>query len=442
MQVSLETTSGLERRLTVGVPADLIDSEVNKRLQEAAKSVRINGFRKGKVPMKVVKQRFGAGVRQEVLGDAINRSFQEALQQKSVVPAGQPKIEPKQFEEGKDFEFVATFEVYPEIELKSIDGAEVKRQSAEITEADIDEMIESLRKNQASWEDVEREAQDGDRVNIDFVGTKDGEAFEGGSAEGHNLVLGSNSMIPGFEEGLVGLKAGDEKTLALKFPEDYQVESLKGADTEFKVTVNAVQAQKLPELDGEFFKAFGVTEGGEEAFRSDVKDNMEREKEKIIQNKVKTQVLDALLEKNELEVPNALVAAEIKALRQQAMQQYGQLGSKLDVESLLPDDLFRERAQKRTALGLLIAEVVKENNISVDQDLVTEMLESIAATYEDSESVVNYYRSNQQMMANIEAAVLENQVVDKLLESANVVDESVSYSQLIKNTEEEAAAEE
>lgn len=248
MQVSIETTSGLERRLTVGVPAEVIDKEVNKRLQEAAKTVRINGFRKGKVPVKVVRQKYGAGVRQEVLGETINRSFYDALNEKDIKPAGQPSIEPKQFEEGKDFEFVATFEVYPEIELSGIDGVQVNKYEADITDADIDQMIETLRKSQASWDEVQRESKDGDRVNIDFTGTKDGEAFDGGSAEGHNLELGSGSMITGFEDGIVGMKAGDEKTLSLKFPDDYQQESLQGAAVEFNIKLNTVSERKLPEL--------------------------------------------------------------------------------------------------------------------------------------------------------------------------------------------------
>ena len=439
MQVSIETTSGLERRLTVGVPAEVIDQEVNKRLQEAAKTVRINGFRKGKVPLKVVRQKYGAGVRQEVLGETINRSFYDALNQQDIKPAGQPSIEPKQFEEGKDFEFVATFEVYPEIELNGIDGVKVDRLTAEITDTDIDEMIETLRKSQASWEVVDRAAQEGDKVNIDFVGTKEGEEFDGGSAKGHDLELGSNNMIPGFEDGIVGVKPGEEKVLPLTFPEDYQVESLKGASVEFKVTVNTVSEQKLPELNDEFFSGFGVTEGGVEKFRSDVKDNMEREKDRVIKNKVKTQVLDALLDKNQVEVPGALVKGEINALRQQAMQQYGQLDSKLDLQALLPDDLFRERAQRRTALGLLIAEVVKKEGFSVDKDRLRQMIEGIAATYENADSVVNYYYSNQELMAGAEAAVLEDQVVDHLLANAAVEERAVSYQELIKP--EEAASE-
>lgn len=432
MQVSIETTSGLERRLTVGVPAEVIDKEVNKRLQEAAKTVRINGFRKGKVPVKVVRQKYGAGVRQEVLGETINRSFYDAISEKDIKPAGQPSIEPKQFEEGKDFEFVATFEVYPEIEVTGIEGVHIDRLEAEITDADIDQMIETLRKSQASWEVVEREAQMGDRVNIDFVGTKDGEEFEGGSAQSHDLELGSNSMIPGFEEGIVGMKAGDEKTLSLSFPEDYHEESLKGAAVEFKVTVNSVSEQKLPELNDEFFASFGVNDGGLEKFRADVRENMQREKDRVVKSKVKNQVLDALLEKNPVDVPKALVQSEIKALRQQTLQQYGQLDSNLDFSSLLPDNLFEERAQRRTALGLLISEVVTKEGMKVDKDRLKEMIEGIASTYEDPESVVNYYYGNKELLAGAEAAVLEDQVVDHLLSAAKVEAKTVSYQELIK----------
>lgn len=432
MQVSIETTSGLERRLTVGVPATEIDNEVNKRLQQAAKTTRINGFRKGKVPMKVVRQRFGAGVRQEVVGETINRSLQKAFEEQKLRPAGQPQIEPKQLEEGKDLEYTATFEVYPEVDLKGIDGVEITRFKAEVTEQDVDDMIDTLRKSQASWKPAEREARDGDQVNIDFVGKKDGEAFDGGSAEGHNLVLGSNSMIPGFEDGLVGAKSGEEKVLNLTFPEDYQVDDLKGAEVEFTVTVNAVEEQVLPELNEDFFKSFGVESNDVDAFRSDVKENMDREKDRIAKTRVKTQVLDALLAANEIEVPAALIANEIQALRQQALQQYGQMNSQLDMASLLPDELFRERAERRTALGLLISEVVVREKLTADKDRLKTMIDEIAATYEDPQSVVNYYYGNQELLAGAEAAVLEDQVVDHLLSKAAVDEKTIPYQELVK----------
>lgn len=431
MQVSVETTSGLERRLTVGIPAAQVDQEVNKRLQQASKTVRINGFRQGKVPMSVVKKRFGAGVRQEVLGDAINRSYYEAVTQEKLRPAGQPSIEPKQMDAGKDVEFVATIEVYPDVELNGVEGVAVEKLSAEITDADVEDMIDTLRKSQAKWIDAEQAAADGDQVVIDFKGTKDGEAFEGGSAENQNLVLGSGQMIEGFESGLVGAKAGEERVLSLTFPEDYQAEELRGAAVEFAVTVKAVQVQELPEVDDEFFKIFGVAEGGEEQFRKEVRENMENEKDKAAKNSLKTQVFDALVAANELEVPKALVASEINALRNQMAQQYGQLSEKLDLSTIFPDSMFEEQAKKRTHLGLLVSEVVTKESLKADKDRVKSMIEGLAATYEDPQSVVNYYFGNEQLLAGVEAAVLEEQVVEKLVESAAVTEKTVPYKELI-----------
>ena len=431
MQVSIETTSGLERRLTVGVPAAEVDSEVQKRLQQAAKNIRINGFRKGKVPMKVVKQRYGDGVRQEVLGDVINRSFYEAVRKEDVKPAGQPSIEPKQFEEGKDLEYVATFEVYPSVELGDFSKIEVTRYKADVTAEDVDKMIDVLREHQASWKEVDRAAQDGDQVNIDFVGTRDGEAFEGGSAEGQNLVLGSGSMIPGFEDGLVGLKAGDEKTLELTFPEDYQAEELRGAAVEFKVTVNSVSEKELPELDKDFYAKFGVEKGGKPQFRKEVKANMARELKNAIKAKTKNQVMDALLETHKPDLPKALVSSEIETLRQQMMQRFGGQQQNFDVKSLLPDTMFQEDAERRVALGLVVGEIVKENQIKVDADRVREMVEELASTYEEPEAVVNYYYENRQLLSSVESAALEDQVVDFILDKAKVTDESSSYDDIV-----------
>lgn len=439
MQVSVETTSGLERRLTVGIPAEQVDQEVNKRLQQAAKTVRINGFRLGKVPMSVVKKRFGAGVRQEVLGDVVNRSYFEAVNQEKLRPAGQPSIEPKQVEAGQDVEFVATIEVYPEFELKGVDGIEVEKLSAEITEADVEEMIETLRKSQAKWIESEAVAEDGQRVVIDFVGTKDGEAFDGGTAENQNLVLGSGQMIEGFESGLLGLKAGDEKTLSLTFPDDYQAEELKGAAVEFAVTVKKVEIQELPEVNDEFFKLFGVTEGGEEQFRKEVKENMENEKDKAAKNSIKTQIFDALVAANDVEIPKALIAGEVDALRKQTAQQYGELSEKLDLNAIFPDSMFEEQAKQRTHLGLLVAEVVSKESLKADKDRVKAMVEKVASTYEDPQSVVNYYFGNEQLLAGVEAAVLEEQVVEKLTESASVTEKTVSYKELIGKAQTEAA---
>ena len=438
MQVSIETTSGLERRLTIGVPAEEVESEVQKRLQKAAKNIRLNGFRKGKVPMKVVKERFGAGVRQEVVGEVINRSFVEAVSKESVKPAGQPAIEPKELGEGKDLEFVATFEVYPTVELGDFASYEITRYKAAVTEADVDKMVEVLREQQASFEAVERAAADGDQVNIDFVGTKDGEEFEGGSAQGHDLVLGSGSMIPGFEEGLLGLSAGEEKVIPLTFPEDYQAEDLRGAAVEFKVKVNTVSEKVLPELDKAFYAKFGVEKGGKTQFRKDVKANMVRELGQAVKNKTKSQVMNALLESHKLELPKALVASEIDVLRNQMMQRFGGQQQNFDIKSLLPDTMFEEEAQRRVTLGLVVGEVIKESDIQVDPAQVRSMVEELASTYEEPEQVVEYYYSNRELLSGVESAVLEDQVVEHILGAAKVTDETSSYDDIVVNKTENA----
>lgn len=432
MQVSIETTTGLERRMTVGIPAEQVETEVTKRLQQATKTVRLNGFRKGKVPLKVVKQRFGAGVRQEVLGEFMSRSFYDAVQQEDVKPAGQPSIEPKEMAEGKDVEFVATFEVYPEITLGDTSSFEIEKLVAEVQDSDVDNMIDVLRKQQATWTQVERAAQTDDQVNIDYTGTKDGEEFEGGKAEGQDLVLGSNSMIPGFEDGLVGLKAGDEKVLSLSFPEDYHAEELKGAAVEFAVKVNSVSEQELPELNAEFFSKYGVEGDDEAQFRADVRKNMERELKNAAKSKLKNQVMDKLIEANEVELPKALVAGEIEALRNQMMQQFGGAQPNLDLKSLLPDEMFSEQAERRVALGLIVGEVVKASEIKVDSDRVREMVEELASTYQDPEEVVNYYFNNRELLAGVESVVLEDQVVDHILDGAKVTETNSTYEDVIK----------
>ncbi len=432
MQVSIETTSGLERRITVGVPAAQIDGEVEKRLKDAAKTVRLNGFRKGKVPFKVVKQRFGEGVRQEVVGEVMSRSFYEAVEKESVTPAGQPSIEPKEMSEGKDLEYVATFEVYPEVALGDFSGISVTKYLAEVEDADVDKMLDVLRKQQASWTAVEREAKLDDRVNIDFVGTKDGEEFQGGKGEGQNLVLGSGQMIPGFEDGLVGLKAGSETVLKLSFPEDYHSEELKGAAVEFAVKVNAVEEQELPALDAEFFEKFGVKSDNEADFRAEVKSNMARELKNAAKNKLKNQVMDQLVELHKIDLPKALVASEIDALRNQMAQQFGGNAKDLDLKSLLPDDMYKEQAERRVALGLIVGEVVKASDIKVDSDRVRSMVEEMASSYEQPEEVVNYYMNNRQLLSSVESVVLEDQVVDHILSQAKVGEEKSTYEEVLK----------
>jgi len=432
MQVSLETTSGLERRLTVGVPAEQVENEVENRLKQAARNVSIKGFRKGKVPLSVVKQRFGAGIRQEVVGDVISRSFYAAVQKENVKPAGQPSIQPKQLSAGKDLEYVATFEVYPSVALSDVSAYEINRFKAEVTESDVDNMIEVLRKHQATWSVVDRAAADGDQVDINFVGTKDGVEFAGGKADNHKLVLGSKSMIPGFEEGIVGLKAGEQKNIAVSFPEDYQADELKGAAAEFAITVNSVSEAQLPELKKEFFQKFGVEKGGEKQFRKEVKANMDRELANALKAKVKVQVMDALIASHSTEIPKALVASEIQVLRNQMLQRFGGQQQNFDVKSLLPDTMFQEEATRRVTLGLIVGEIVKANKLKPDAKRVRSMIEEIASTYQEPKEVIEYYNSNQELLAGVESAVLEDQVVDHILGKAKVTDVETNYDEIIK----------
>lgn len=438
MQVSIETTSGLERRLTVGVPAARVDSEVDSRLQKAAQNVRLPGFRPGKVPMKVMRQRFGAGVRQEVLGEVMSRSFQEAVVQEQLRPAGQPSIEPRNLEPGRDLEYVATFEVFPEVEVVAMSGFTVTRPAAEVTDADVDIIIDVFRKQQGSWDEVQRAAATGDQVNIDYTGTRDGEPFEGGSAEGADLELGSGRMIPGFEDGIVGMQAGEEKTLELSFPDDYHNEDLRGAAVQFAVKLNGIKALTPAPLDEELFKLYGVEEGGEEQFRKEVAENMSRELKNAVNNKVKQQVMDAVVEAHKaLEVPRALVAQEIDALRGQMFQQFGGAAPEgLDLKSILPDDMFRDNAERRVKLGLILSEMISKHGLKADPAKVRATIEELAATYQDSEEVVSWYYGNPEQLASVESKVLEDSVVEKLLEDAEITEEACTYQEAIAQAQQ------
>lgn len=429
MQVSVETISGLERRMTVGIPAERIENEVNKRLQQTASRARVDGFRPGKVPMSVIKKRFGGSARQEVIGEVIQSSFYEAIMQEKLNPAGAPSVEPKQLEEGKDFEYIATFEVYPEVALGDFAQISVERLDSEVTDEDLDKMLEILRKQNTQFEAVEREAQNEDQLTVDFTGRIDGEAFQGGTASNTQLVLGSGRMIPGFEEGLVGAKAGESRTLKVTFPEDYQNLELAGKAAEFEVIVHSVAAPVLPELNEDFFAKFGVEAGTLEDFRVEVRKNMERELRQAIKGKVKSQVMDGLLATNTVDVPKALVSSEVDRLRVQAVQQFG--GASIKPEQL-PAELFEEQAKRRVSLGLIVAEVVKQNDIKPDNDRVRAMVEELASAYQEPQQVINWYYQNEQQLAEIQSVVLEEQVVDTVLQKAQVTDKKVSYEDAVK----------
>lgn len=428
MQVSVETTSSIERHMTIGVPAQEIDQAVQKRLQETARTVRLNGFRPGKVPMSVVKRRFGGSVRQEIVGEIMRDNYVKALQEQDLNPAGWPRFEPKTMEEGKDLEFVAIFEVLPEIELGDLSAVTIEKPQADVTDADIDTMIDNLRTQQATMKSVKRKAKNKDIAVIDFKGTIDGEEFEGGAAEKHRLTLGSGQMIPGFEKAIVGSKAGEELEIDVTFPEDYHNEELKGKPVKFQVMIHEVEEPQLPELDAEFFKKFGIEAEDEAAFRVEVKKNMERELKQAISNKVKNDVVDALLNSTELDVPTSLVDQEIDRLRQDAVKRFG---GQMDFQQL-PKEIFEEQATRRVKTGLLFQEVVKKNELTANAEKVEEKIQEIASTYEQPEEVIAHFNSSPEEKSQIESTVLEDAVVEYVLGQAQVTEKAMKYEEAIQ----------
>ena len=439
MQVTVETTAGLERKMRVVVPSERVEVQVTEKIKQTAKQAKINGFRPGKVPLREVKRRFGAGIRQEVSSEMIQSTYGEALQKEAINPAGMPKIEEVNIEEGKDLEYTAVFEVFPEIEVSGLESIEVERLSSSIEEADLEKMIDTLREQRLVYAETDRAAAEKDQVNLDFEGFLEDEPFEGGKAEGTDLVLGSGSMIPGFEDGLTGLKADEEKDLKLTFPENYQAENLAGQEVLFKIKVNKVSEPELPELNDAFFEQFDVKEGGVEAFRKEVTNNMKRELDSAIKTKVKDQVMDGLSENNEVDLPQSLIDQEVNRMRQEAVQQFGG-GAQFD-PSMLPAEMFTEQAQKRVKIGLIVSSIVDKNNLVADAEAVRETIEEMAATYQEPEEVINYYYSNEQQLSQIQNMVLEAQIVDFVLDSAKVTDKTVSYDEAVKR-EAELPAEE
>lgn len=430
MQVSVETTQGLERRLTITVPAESVDSAVKSRLQQLAKTQRINGFRPGKVPVSVIKKRFGQAVRQEVAGDVMQRNFYQAVVQEKINPAGMPSFELVKDVDGQDLEFVAKFEVYPEVELKSIDALEVEKLEVEIQDKDMETMMETLQKQHATWKEVRRKAKKDDRVIIDFVGTIDGEEFEGGKAEDFTLELGKNRMIPGFEEPLVGAKKGEDVTVDVAFPDDYHADALKGKNAQFAVSVKKVEGQKLPDVDEEFAKLFGVEDGGVEALNVEVRKNMQRELDQTVKAENKEKVISSLIDSNDVSVPQALVDQEIEALREQAKQRFEQQGNGQNVPDL-PAELFTDNAKRRVSIGLLLGEIIKQNELKVDEDKVMELIETSASAYEDPQEVVDYYKGNEELMQQMRNVALEDQAITLVMEKAKTTVVSKSFDEVM-----------
>ena len=430
MQVSFETLEGLERRMTVQIPSDRVSEAVEKKLKDLSKTVRIDGFRPGKVPLKVVQQKYGGHVRQEVIGDVIESSYQEALIQEKVRPAGMPSIDSVSTEEKEDMSYTATFEVYPEVETLKLESIEVEKPTVEISDKDFDAMLQKLREQRKGWKETKAAAKKGYQVMVDFEGRIDGELFEGGAGKDMAVEIGAGQMLPEFEAGLEGIKVTEKTTVEVNFPDDYHGAEVAGKTAEFTLKANKVSKPELPELDEEFAKGFGIEDGDLEKMRTDIRANMEKEKNDRLKLHIKNKVMTGLLEQNEIIAPSARVNDEIKSLRAQAAQRMGQDPESMD-ETSYPNELFSAEATRRVQLGLLIAEVIKSEKIELNQELVDSAVEEMAVAYEQPDQVREYYRHNQQARSGIEGMVLEDQVVAHILDKAKVTETEASFDDLM-----------
>lgn len=434
MDVSVENPGGLKRRLKVQIPADRVNNAVDEKVKRAGEHARIPGFRPGKVPRKVLYQRYGAQARQEAVSELVQNTYPEAVERSELNPAGQPEIELDSLDDAGSLSFTASFDVYPEIELKGLDSISVDKPVTEVTDADIDNTIERVQEQNKSWEEVDRESADGDQVTVDYVGRIEGEVFEGGSADDMDITLGEQQFLPDMERALVGRKAGEDFQVDVAFPEDYGAEELAGKTATFDVTVKTVKAPSPAQLDEDFIKQMGVEEGTMDALRDKIRESLEQEARHAVDTSVKTQVMDSLHEANSIEVPDSMVAQEIDRMRKEAMQRMPQemQQDEEQAKQLLPDDALREQAEKRVALGLLIAEVISEKELELDQAKVDEKMDEVAAGYGDqAEAVKNYYQQNPQLMQGLQAMVMEQQVVDDLLENATVAEQDTELDELL-----------
>lgn len=439
MDFKIETVDDapLERRITVTIPAATIDEAVKTRLRERGRTAKLHGFRPGKIPPNVLEQHYGAETRMAVYDQEMRTSYGEALAKEEVRAAGGPTITDTTMEPGKDFSYTATFEVYPEVKVTDLNSLTIDKPVVAVTDEDVEDMLGNLREQRAEWNVVERAAEDGDQVKIDFEGKIDGEAFEGGTAEGVAVTLGAGGMIPEFEDGLKGLKAGDEKTYTVNFPEDYHVDTLAGKETEFSVKVHDVSEKSLPELDDEFANSLGFEEGGLDKLREVIKENMAKDSERGVEGQVKSNVVDAMLAANEVALPKALVRDEIGRLRHEMQHQSGQGDCNDHDDEGFPDDMFFEEAERRVKLGLLMGQVIEDADLTVNAEQVNERLAQISAGQagdpQKAQEMMRAYRGNPQVMRNIEAGVLEQQVIDYVLEQAQVNEVSKSFKEIAPN---------
>jgi trigger factor len=426
MEVSLENTGGLGRRMTVQVPAARVDDEVASRLESMTRTVRLDGFRPGKVPLRVVQQKFGPQVRAEVVQQVLHSTLQEAMAQESVRPAGEPRIEPLDSKPGEPFEYIVNFEIFPELAGPVNYGFKVDRPRVDIKESDIDDMLENLRKQRATWKAVDRPAAPEDQVVIDFEGSIDGQGFAGNKAEKMPLVLGSNSMIPGFEEQLINVSAGDEKSIELTFPDNYPAAEVAGKAATFRVKMHQVSEMQLPELNDDFARAFGIADGGMDALRTEITGNMQRELKGLISSRLKSQVFAGLLEKNPVDVPGQLVENEARELR-------GRQGNAAGDTAALKNE-----AERRVKLGVIVSEVVKQNQIQLDPERVRNVVDNIAASYEKPEEVVQWYYGNQEMLSGVQSSVIEDQAVEWIMQhgGVDITDNMMSFSDLVEQAKQ------
>lgn len=433
MQIRVEKTGNLERQMTVTLPSEQIDGEVESRLKQLRPRAKIRGFRPGKVPFNVLRQHYGAEVRQEVMTDLLRSSYAEALSRESLNPAGGPSINVVKSAPKETFEYTATFEIYPAVELKGINGLKVERPVVTIEETDLDNMLEKLRRQRGKWVAVERPAQDEDRVLVDFTGAIDGAAFEGNAGQDYPVILGSGRMVAGFEQAIVGLSAGGSTEFDITFPKDYPAKEVAGKKAHFQLTVKEVSESELPAMDDSICEIFGIKEGGLPALRQEVRANMQQELDAVIKRKLKTQVLDALVAQNDVAVPRALVKDEIEQMRQEALRRMGVKDNKTSHQ--FADELFAEQAEKRSRLGLLVTEIIRAEAMQPDPARVTKALEEIVEDYQQPEKMLQSYRGNPEAMRQIETMVLEDQVVDLLLEKAQVTDQPASFDEIMNSTQ-------
>jgi trigger factor len=430
MQVSVESPSKLTRRLTVTVPFETLEAAFDKRIKKLSQTAKVNGYRTGNVPLARIKELYGSSARQQAMSEVIESSLYAAISQEKLNPVSPPTIEPKSIAEGQPLEFIATFDVLPEIEGVNFAVTTLDKDIATITEADVDRVIERLSEQHITWREVTRGAQEKDQVVTDFRGEIDGKVFPGGEAHDYPIIIGSKTMIPGFEEGLTGIKAGEEKTLKITFPADYFAKEVAGKEAVFTVKAIKVSEPEFPAMDADLVRKFGIASGEVSALRSEIKKNLDREVERIIQTKLKSKVFDLLLAQNPLEVPDALIAQESKRIHNEMHPHHGKDEHNHSDEEM---KTFNDAAKRNVVLGMLIGEYIKKENLQPDKTRVHQHIQKLASAYEKPEEVVQWYTSDKRRLSEIEMLILEEQVIEKLLESVKITEKTLNYSDLINS---------